>query len=93
MGMDAVKKAISPDIPVAECGFYAGSVEVSLRLMARTLPQIPIMKFGFPIKVMVGFFFLGRLMCIMPDRIASLVQGLDGLFINLLRSAVGRMYQ
>ena len=67
-------------------------VEVSLGLMARTSPQIPIMEFGFPIKVMVGFFFLGLLMVIMSDRNTSLVQGLDGLFINLLR-AVWPMYQ
>ena len=60
--------------------------------MARTSPQIPIMEFGFPIKVMVGFFFLGLLMVIMSDRITSFVQGLDGLFSNLLR-AVWPMYQ
>ena len=61
-------------------------VEVSLGLMARTSPQIPIMEFGFPIKIVVGFFFLGLLMVIMSDRIAAFVQGLDGLFGNLLRS-------
>ena len=67
-------------------------VEVSLGLMARTSPQIPIMEFGFPIKIAVGFFFLGLLMVIMSDRIASFVQGLDGLFSNLLR-AMSPMYQ
>jgi len=61
-------------------------VEVSLGLMARTSPQIPIMEFGFPVKIAVGFFFLGLLMVIMSDRIASFVQGMDGLFANLLRA-------
>lgn len=86
------KKAISPAIPLAGCGFYADSVEVSLGLMARTAPQIPIMEFGFSIRMMVVFYFLGLLMVIMSDRNTSLVQGLDGLFINLLR-AVWPMYQ
>ena len=67
-------------------------VEVSLGLMARTSPQIPIMEFGFPIKIGVGFFFLGLLMVIMAERIAAFVQGLDGLFGNLLRS-MSPMYQ
>lgn len=67
-------------------------VEVALGLMARTSPQIPIMEFGFPIKVFVGFFFLGLLMVIMSDRIGSFVQGLDALFANLLRS-MSPLYQ
>ena len=60
--------------------------------MARTAPQIPIMEFGFSIRMMVVFYFLGLLMVIMSDRIASFVQGLDGLFSNLLR-AMSPMYQ
>lgn len=67
-------------------------VEVALGLMARTSPQIPIMEFGFPVKIAVGFFFLGLLMVIMSDRIASFVQGMDGLFGNLLR-AMSAKYQ
>ena len=34
-------------------------VEVALGLVARTSPQIHIMEFGFPIKISVGFFFIG----------------------------------
>ncbi len=61
-------------------------VEVTLALMARTSPQIHIMEFGFPLKIGVGFFFLGLLMTIMSDRIADFIQGIDALFGNLLRA-------
>ena len=60
-------------------------VEVTLGLMARTSPQIHIMEFGFPLKIGVGFFFLGLLMSIMADRIADFIQGIDALFGNLLQ--------
>lgn len=67
-------------------------VEVTLGLVARTSPQIQIMEFGFPIKVGVGFFFLGLLMVIMADHITFFIQGMDGLFANLLR-AMSPLYQ
>ncbi|MBQ9406117.1 MAG: flagellar biosynthetic protein FliR [Desulfovibrio sp.] len=61
-------------------------VEVTLALMARTSPQVHIMEFGFPLKIIVGFFFLGLLMSIMSERIAEFIQGMDALFGNLLRA-------
>jgi flagellar biosynthesis protein FliR len=61
-------------------------VEVTLGLVARTSPQVHIMEFGFPIKIGVGFFFLGLLMVIMADHISFFIQGMDGLFTNLLRA-------
>ncbi|MBO4300306.1 MAG: flagellar biosynthetic protein FliR [Desulfovibrio sp.] len=61
-------------------------VEVTLALMARTSPQMHIMDFGFPLKICVGFFFLGLLMTIMSDRIADFILGMDALFNNLLKA-------
>ncbi|MDR1776718.1 MAG: flagellar biosynthetic protein FliR [Desulfovibrio sp.] len=61
-------------------------VEVALALVSRTSPQIHIMEFGFPVKVGVGFFFVGLLLVIMADNIHDFVNGLGGLFTNLLRS-------
>ena len=60
-------------------------VEVALGMMARTSPQIHIMEFGFPIKIAVGFFFLGLLLYIMAEHISTFIRGMDGLFINLMR--------
>ena len=60
-------------------------VEVALGLVARTSPQVHIMEFGFPIKIGVGFFFVGLLLVIMANRIEEFIAGMDGLFVNLLR--------
>ena len=60
-------------------------VEVALGLVARTSPQIHIMEFGFPIKIGVGFFFVGLLLVVMANRIEEFISGLDALFTNLLR--------
>ena len=61
-------------------------VEVALGLVARTSPQIHIMDFGFPLKIGVGFFFLGLLLVIMADHVGHFVSGIQGMFTNLLRS-------
>ncbi|MDE7241310.1 flagellar biosynthetic protein FliR [Desulfovibrio sp.] len=60
-------------------------VEVALGLVARTSPQIHIMEFGFPIKIGVGFFFVGLLLVVMANKIEEFIAGMDGLFANLLR--------
>ncbi|MBD5647883.1 MAG: flagellar biosynthetic protein FliR [Desulfovibrio sp.] len=60
-------------------------VEVALGLVARTSPQIHIMEFGFPIKIGVGFFFVGLLLVVMANKIEEFITGMDGLFGNLLR--------
>ena len=60
-------------------------VEVALGLVARTSPQIHIMEFGFPIKIGVGFFFVGLLLVVMANKVEEFITGMDGLFANLLR--------
>lgn len=60
-------------------------VEVALGLVARTSPQVHIMEFGFPIKIGVGFFFVGLLLVVMANKVEEFVSGLDALFVNLLR--------
>lgn len=67
-------------------------VEVALGLVARTSPQIHIMEFGFPVKIGVGFFFVGLLLVIMADQIEIFIRGMTGLFTNLLR-AMSALYQ
>lgn len=60
-------------------------VEVALGLVARTSPQIHIMEFGFPIKIGVGFFFLGLLLIIMANQVETFIRGMDAMMSNLMR--------
>lgn len=60
-------------------------VETGLGLIARTSPQIHIMEFGFPIKIGVGFFFVGVLLIIMSQQIEVFIKGMDAMMSNLLR--------
>lgn len=60
-------------------------VETGLGLVARTSPQIHIMEFGFPIKIGVGFFFVGLLLVIMSQQIETFIQGMDAMMANLMR--------
>lgn len=60
-------------------------VEVTLGLVARTSPQIHIMEFGFPIKIGVGFLFVGLLLVVMSQQIESFINGMDAMMANLMR--------
>lgn len=60
-------------------------VEVALGLIARTSPQVHIMEFGFPIKIGVGFFFVGLLLVVMTGQIEIFINGLDAMMSNLMR--------
>ena len=61
-------------------------VEVALALVARISPQVHIMEFGFPVKIGVGFFFVGLLLVVMADEVERFINGMDGIFANVLRS-------
>ena len=67
-------------------------VEVALALVARISPQVHIMEFGFPIKIGVGFFFVGLLLVVMADEVERFINGMDGIFVNVLRS-MSPLYQ
>lgn len=60
-------------------------VEAALGLVARTSPQIHIMEFGFPIKIGVGFFFVGLLLMIMAQQIEVFINGMDTMMSKLMR--------
>lgn len=60
--------------------------EVALGLMTRAAPQIHIMEVGFPLKICVGFFFVGLLFVIVSEETRRFIIGLDGVFLNLLRA-------
>lgn len=60
--------------------------EVALGLLTRSAPQIHIMEVGFPLKIAVGFFFVGLLFVIISDESRNFIRGLDGMFYNLLKA-------
>lgn len=60
-------------------------VETALGLVARTSPQMHIMDFGFPVKIGVGFFFVGLLLIIMSQQIEVFITGMDAMMANLMR--------
>lgn len=61
-------------------------IEVSLGMLTRVAPQIHIMELGFPLKIAVGFFFIGMLFVIISNESANFITGLDGMFYNLLKA-------
>ncbi len=62
-------------------------VELALALMGRAAPQMNLLTMGFPIKIAVGFFFIGTLFTIMAQHMEDLIIGLGPMFHNLMRMA------
>ncbi len=60
--------------------------EVALGLMNRAAPQIPVMEVGFPLKISLGFFFIGFLLLIMAEETRRFISDMEGMFYNLLNS-------
>ena len=83
LSMQLFVLALKIAAPVMVALFLA---ELMLALVSRTSPQMNIMEIGFPVKIGIGFFFLGLLLLIMSDQVAQFVQGMDGMFSNVLRA-------
>lgn len=62
-------------------------VELALALMARAAPQMNLLMIGFPLKIAVGFMFIGMLFTIMADKIREFIVGMDPMMMHLLRAA------
>ncbi|MDR1946773.1 MAG: flagellar biosynthetic protein FliR [Desulfovibrio sp.] len=63
------------------------TVELALALMGRAAPQMNLLTMGFPVKIAVGFFFLGILFTIMSQRMEGLVLELGPMFDRLMGAA------
>lgn len=61
-------------------------VELALALVSRSSPQVNIMDIGFPVKIAVGFFFLGLLLVVMAEQMSTYIAGMDGMFSNVMRA-------
>ncbi len=61
-------------------------VELGLALMSRAAPNMPVMEIGFPLKICVGFFFIGLLLVVMSSQVDIFITGMDAMFTHLLRA-------
>ncbi len=60
--------------------------EIGLALMSKAAPQMNILEFGFPLKILIGFFFLIMIFNFLPTEVQNYITGLDDLFLNLIRA-------
>ena len=60
-------------------------VDLALALISRAAPQMHVLILGFPIKITVGFFFLGFILTIMTVYVGDFLHGLDAMYENVLR--------
>lgn len=60
--------------------------ELALAFMVRMAPQMHIMELGFPLKILVGFFFLGSIFQLLSLDIQNYIVSLDDLFLNLINA-------
>jgi flagellar biosynthetic protein FliR len=59
-------------------------VDLSLALIGRAAPQMHVLVFGFPIKITVGFIFMGMLFTILARFILGFIEDMGPLFRELL---------
>ena len=60
-------------------------VDLSLALISRAAPQMHVLVLGFPIKITVGFFFLGFIFSIMTLYVGDFLAGLNNMFENVMK--------
>ena len=62
-------------------------VELTLALMGRAAPQMNLLTLGFPLKIAVGFFFMGMLFSVLAVRMEETIIDIGPLFDQLMRLA------
>ena len=62
-------------------------VDLALALIGRAAPQMQIMVLGFPIKILVGFYFLVYMFAIIASYVEDYIYKLPTLLLNLLNLA------
>ena len=61
-------------------------VNLGLALISRASPQMNVLLIGFPIKICIGFLFLGIVFELMSIYVAEFITGLGANFYHLLRA-------
>lgn len=64
-------------------------VDLALALIARAAPQMHVLVLGFPIKITVGFFFLGFIFSIMTTYVGDYLKVLDHMYEVIMRAVSG----
>ncbi|MEF2231317.1 MAG: flagellar biosynthetic protein FliR [Pseudodesulfovibrio sp.] len=62
-------------------------VDLALALISRAAPQMHVLVLGFPVKISVGFFFLGVLFTIMSLYVTDFIRELGPIYTTILRAA------
>ena len=62
-------------------------VDLALALIGRAAPQMHILMLGFPLKIAVGFFFLGLLFTVMASYIQDFILNLGPMYHGILNAA------
>ncbi len=64
-------------------------VDVSLALISRVAPQMNLLAFGFPVKISVGFVFIGFIFTYLTRYVGEFISGLDSTMDVIIRMAAG----
>lgn len=59
-------------------------VDLALALVGRAAPQMNILIVGFPVKIAVGFYFLGMLFVVLSDYLMRFISTMVPMYRNLL---------
>lgn len=62
-------------------------IDLALALISRAAPQMHVLVLGFPIKISVGFYFIGFLFTIMSDYVFDFIQQLGPFFTTVMKLA------
>jgi len=61
-------------------------VDLSLALISRAAPQMHVLVLGFPVKITVGFFFLGFIFTIMSAYVGDFINELGPIFKTIMKA-------
>jgi flagellar biosynthetic protein FliR len=61
-------------------------VDLSLALISKAAPQMNVLVLGFPVKIGVGFIFVGSLFTVLAMHVEAFIRGLGPFFINMLKA-------
>lgn len=62
-------------------------VELTLALMGKAAPQMNLLTLGFPLKIAVGFFFMGMLFTVIAAEMSETIIDIGPMFDRLMRMA------
>lgn len=62
-------------------------VDLSLALISKMAPQMNVLMLGFPLKILVGFFFLSMVFTVLSLYVEDYVAGLPSLMLQIMDAA------